>query len=67
MMASSLICGLLKMNRKYDVYLCREKSELQKIIEENQLKQWNAIREDIRDWFIAHPIVWTDKKESLND
>jgi hypothetical protein len=45
------------MKSTHDVYMCREKSELQKIIEINERKQWEAIREDIRAWCIANPMV----------
>jgi hypothetical protein len=48
------------MKATHDVYMCREKSELQKMIEINErnwCKQWEAMREDIRAWCIANPMV----------
>jgi hypothetical protein len=48
------------MKANYDVYMCREKSELQKMIEINERntrKQWEFMRENIRAWCIANPMV----------
>ena len=49
------------MNSRYYVYMCRERSDFHKLLENNIRRQDEWLREQIRDWFIANPVRVVDK------